>query len=81
VLEGVTLAEMVEFVVEVLVNLAGGAVLDEKAAEDSETSHPENLAIIHSISTVIRPNPTSKRRPSLNISASNNLALYFPIRS
>ena len=28
VLEGVTLAEMVEFVVEVLVNLAGGAVFD-----------------------------------------------------
>jgi hypothetical protein len=54
VLEGVTLAEMVEFVVEVLVDLAGGAVLDEKAAEDSETSHPENLAIIHSISTVIQ---------------------------
>ena len=29
VLEGVTLAEMVEFVVEVLVDLAGRAVLDE----------------------------------------------------
>jgi hypothetical protein len=29
VLEGVTLGEMVELVVEVLVDLAGGAVLDE----------------------------------------------------
>ena len=29
VLEGVTLAEVVELVVEVLVDLAGGAVLDE----------------------------------------------------
>ena len=29
VLEGVTLAEVIELVVEVLVDLAGGAVLDE----------------------------------------------------
>lgn len=46
VLEGVTLAEVVEFVVEVLVDLAGGAVLDEEAAEDSETTHPEDLAVV-----------------------------------
>ena len=32
VLEGVTLAEMVELVVKVLVNLAGCSVLDEKAS-------------------------------------------------
>jgi len=35
VLEGVTLAEMVEFVVEMLVDLASSTVLDEKAAENS----------------------------------------------
>lgn len=34
-LESITLAEMVELVVEVLVNLARGTVLDEKTAEDS----------------------------------------------
>lgn len=43
VLEGVTLAGVVQLVVQVLVNLSAGAVLDEKAAEDSETAHPQNL--------------------------------------
>ena len=52
VLEGVTLAEMVELVVEVLIDLAGGTVLDEKAAEDSETAHPEDLAVITHISNL-----------------------------
>ena len=50
VLEGVTLAEMVELVVQVLVDLAGGTVLDKETAEDTETTHPEDLAIGHSIS-------------------------------
>lgn len=44
VLEGVTLAEVVELVVEVLVDLAVVAVLDEEAAEDTEAAHPEDLA-------------------------------------
>ena len=44
-LESVTLAEVVELVVEVLVDLAGGAVLDEQAAQDAETTHPHHLAI------------------------------------
>jgi hypothetical protein len=35
VLEGVTLAELVELVIEVLVDLAGCSVLDEEASEDS----------------------------------------------
>lgn len=43
VLEGVTLAQVVEFVVEVLVDLAGGTVLDEQTAEDTETTHPLDL--------------------------------------
>ncbi len=45
VLEGVTLAEMIQFVVEVLVDLAAGTILYEKAAEDTESSHPHNLPI------------------------------------
>lgn len=45
VLEGVTLAQVVELVVKVLVDLAAGTVLDEKTAEDSETAHPDNLAV------------------------------------
>jgi hypothetical protein len=45
VLEGVTLGEKVELVVEVLVDLSCGTVLDKKTAEDSETAHPEDLAI------------------------------------
>lgn len=43
VLEGVTLAGVVELVVQVLVDLAAGTVLDQKAAEDTEAAHPEDL--------------------------------------
>jgi len=50
VLEGVTLGEVVELVVEVLVNLSGGTVLDKKTAEDTETAHPEDLAVNNRIS-------------------------------
>jgi len=46
VLEGVTLGEVVQLVVEVLVDLSGGAVLDQKTAEDTETAHPEDLAVV-----------------------------------
>jgi hypothetical protein len=45
VLEGVTLAQVVKLVVEVLVDLAGGTVLDEETAENTLTTHPEDLAI------------------------------------
>lgn len=51
VLEGVTLAELVEFVVEVLVNLASSTVLDKQTSEDTQASHPEDLAVTHIIST------------------------------
>lgn len=40
VLEGVTLAQLVEFVVKVFVDLAGGTVLDKKASENTQASHP-----------------------------------------
>jgi hypothetical protein len=45
VLEGVTLGQEVELVVEVLVDLSGSAVLDEETTEDTETAHPDDLAI------------------------------------
>lgn len=44
VLEGVTLAQVVELVVEVLVDLAGGAVADEQTTENTHAAHPEDLA-------------------------------------
>jgi hypothetical protein len=59
VLEGVTLGEMVELVVEVLVDLSCGTVLDEETAEDSETAHPEDLAIDMRISKRF---PTASQR-------------------
>ena len=45
VLEGVTLAQVVELVVEVLVDLAGGTVLDQQATEDALAAHPDDLAV------------------------------------
>ena len=53
VLEGVTLGEMVEFVVKVLVDLAGGTVSHKKAAENSLATHPQNLALRMSISVIL----------------------------
>ena len=44
-LKGITLAEVVELVVQMLVDLAGCAVLDQKSAEDTEPAHPHDLAI------------------------------------
>lgn len=43
VLESVTLAELIELVVKVLVDLSRSPVLDQQSSEDAETSHPENL--------------------------------------
>ena len=42
-LEGVTLGKVVELVVEVLVDLAAGTVLDEETAEDTLAAHPQDL--------------------------------------
>ena len=44
VLEGITLAQVVELVVQMLVDLAAGTVLDEETAENTETAHPDDLA-------------------------------------
>lgn len=58
VLEGVTLAQVVELVVEVLVDLAGGTVADEQTTEDTHAAHPEDLAVereTHNISIGCSP--------------------------
>jgi len=74
VLEGVTLAQVVELVVEVLVDLAGGAVLDEQTTEDTETTHPHDLAVlIHQHSTSNRC-----RTPLPSISISLHLFRQIP---
>jgi hypothetical protein len=40
VLEGVTLAGVIQLVIEVLVNLAASTVLDEQASENTLATHP-----------------------------------------
>jgi len=44
VLEGVTLAQMVKLMVQMLIDLAGSTILYEQATQNSETTHPQNLA-------------------------------------
>lgn len=44
VLESVTLAEMIQFVVEMFVDLAAGTILNEKTAKNAKSAHPNNLA-------------------------------------
>lgn len=48
-LEGVTLAEMIQLVVEMLVDFAGSAIFDQKTAEDAETAHPHHLAVFEAL--------------------------------
>lgn len=45
-LEGITLAQMVQLVVEMLVDFAGSAVLDQEAAENAKAAHPHDLAAV-----------------------------------
>lgn len=42
VLERITLAEMVQLVIEMLVDLAAISVLLEQTTKDTETAHPED---------------------------------------
>ena len=53
VLKCVTLAQMIELVVEMLIDLAASAVLDKKASKDSKTAHPEDLSRHTSISSTL----------------------------
>jgi prophage maintenance system killer protein len=55
VLEGITLAQVVELVVQMLVDLAAGTVLDEETAENTETAHPDDLALHLSEHVTISP--------------------------
>jgi hypothetical protein len=59
VLEGVTLAQVVELVVEVLVDLAGGTVADEETTENTHAAHPEDLAISRKVYQHLRPRRSS----------------------
>jgi hypothetical protein len=68
VLEGVTLAQVVELVVEVLVDLSGSAVLDEKTAEDTEATHPEDLAMAKHQHHCTNPSLHPDRSPDLWVS-------------
>lgn len=43
-LESVTLAQVVEVVIQMLVDLSGLAVFREETTENSETAHPQNFA-------------------------------------
>lgn len=72
VLEGVTLGQMVELMVEVLVDLAGGTVLDEETTEDSEAAHPEDLAVDTRVST---PLFITKLSPAIISHPSNSNAV------
>lgn len=87
VLEGVTLAQVVELVVEVLVDLAAGTVLDEETAEDTEAAHPEDLAIfrphqqaVHAGASNSFPNSPFEQRLSLS-AASPGVCAYLGIRA
>jgi hypothetical protein len=71
VLEGVTLGQVVQLVVEVLVDLSGGAVLDEQTTEDTEAAHPEDLAVDIRI---------SKRSQVFTSPHSNVLSFFLPVR-
>ena len=44
-LECITLAKMIQLVVQMLIDLAGSTVLDQKTTEDSQTTHPHNLTV------------------------------------
>ena len=54
VLEGVTLTQMVQMVIEMLVNLARGTILDQKTSEHSQAAHPQNLTGTLSASCLAR---------------------------
>jgi len=66
VLEGVTLGEMVELVVKVLVDLTAGAVLHEETTEDPLAAHPKNLPIID-VSAAIPRLPIHQIYPRIGV--------------
>lgn len=69
-LEGVTLGGVVQLVVEVLVDLARGTVLDQQATENPLTAHPKNLPKFLCVSPVSTWH-FSPRRPHLTVVSDN----------
>lgn len=57
-LECVSLAQMIEVMVKVLVNLARGTIFDQKASEDTKTTHPHHLTGLKRVSPISRREPT-----------------------
>jgi len=45
VLESVTLAQVIELMVQVLIYLARRTILDEQAAKDTQAPHPHDLTV------------------------------------
>lgn len=45
VLESVTLAQVIELMVQVLIDLARRTILDEQAAKDTQAPHPHDLTV------------------------------------
>lgn len=71
VLEGVTLGELVELVVQVLVNLALLSVLGEQSSDDSLSSHPEDLLGHSSVGGTLSLTETGVSAGSLGLSQSS----------
>lgn len=61
VLEGVTLGKVVELVVEVLVDLAAGTVLDKEAAKHTLAAHPEDLTLSRQYKVSVEGMPSSSK--------------------
>ncbi len=53
VLKCVTLAEVVQLVVEMLVYLAAGTIFHKEAAENTKSSHPHDLTEINKSAKVL----------------------------
>lgn len=43
-LKGITLAQMIQLVVQVFIDLSSCTVLDEETAQNAKTAHPQDLA-------------------------------------
>lgn len=71
-LEGVTLGELVELVVEVLVDLALLSVLGEQSSDDSLSSHPEDLLGHSSVGGTLSLTETGVSAGSLGLSKSSS---------
>lgn len=65
VLEGVTLGGVVQLMVEVLVDLSRGTVLDQETAEYSLTTHPDDLPVNRCVN-LVQPLVSDTLSPSIS---------------